>query len=241
MNRRLITDMPGANDTVVDERRLCAEALRVYHRYATEVVEPLGLCPWARKARLDGRVTRRIVLAKDPAPADILPHIDAVASDETLEIGLLLFPLLERSLSEFRRFVNAVRQADSARYTPGGGHMYMAEFHPRAPLDDGSPARLVSFIRRTPDPTIQLVRRTVLDEVRSREPSGTLYLDPQDLIAGGLPEPPPAPLHERIAESNYQTIKEYGFQRLCAIMDDIRADRDRAYAALGVPVSDSRR
>ena len=228
--------MSDAQDRAVDERALRAEAERVYHRYATEIVEPLGLCPWARKARLDGRVTRRVVVQASPKPADILPHVDAVATDSTLEIGLLILPLLEMSLREFRRFVNAVRQADSARHGPGGGHLYMAEFHPHAPLDTGSPARLVSFIRRTPDPTIQLVRRTVLDEVRSREPSGTLYLDPQELLAGDLPEPPPAPLHERIAETNYQTIEAYGFQRLSAIMDDIRADRDRAYAALRVPV-----
>lgn len=216
----------------MDDERLRTEALRVYHRYATEVVEPLGLCPWAKKARLDGRVTRRVVLTAAPQPGDILPHIDAVADDDELEIGLLLFPRLQLELNEFRRFVNAVRQADSARFPPGGGHMYMAEFHPRAPLDKGSPARLVSFIRRTPDPTIQLVRRTVLDSVRAREPSGTLYLDPEHLLTGELPEPPPAPLHERIAETNYQTIQDYGFEKLSATMADIKADRDAAYARL---------
>lgn len=219
----------------MDDQRLEEEALRVYHRYATEVVEPLGLCPWAKRARLDGRVTRRVILDPSPSPADILPHLDAVAEDTSLDIGLLIFPRLSLDLSAFRRFVNAVRQADSARHPPGGGYLYMAEFHPKANLDTGSSARLVSFIRRTPDPTIQLVRRTVLDDVRAREPSGTLYLDPQTLLTGDLPEPPPAPLHERIADTNYQTIQEFGFERLSAIMDDIRADRDRAYAAASTP------
>lgn len=224
-------------DEPMDNQRLIQEALRVYHRYATEVVEPLGLCPWAKRARLDGRVTRRVIVKSDPDPADILPHLDAVADDASVDIGLLLLPRLSLDLSHFRRFVNAVRQADSARHPPGGGHLYMAEFHPQAALDTGSSARLVSFIRRTPDPTIQLVRRAVLDEVRAREPSGTQYMDPQALIAGDLPEPPPAPLHERIADTNFAAIEEFGFARLSAIMDDIRADRDRAYAALAGPQS----
>ena len=217
----------------MDESRLREEALRVYHRYATEVVEALGLCPWARRARLDNRVTRRVILAAEPTPAEVLPHIDAVAGDPDLEIGLLLFPRLDIELSAFRRFVTAIRQADGERFPPGGAPLYMAEFHPDAALDKGSPARLVSFIRRTPDPTIQLVRRTVLDAVREREQSGTMYLDPTQLAAGEWPDPPDTPLHERIAQTNFETIEELGFERLTAILDDIRADRDRAYARVG--------
>jgi hypothetical protein len=212
------------------DQRLETEALRVYHRYATEVVEPLGLCPWAKRARLEGRVARRAVLQQQPTTKDVLAHVDAVAADTGLDIGLLLFPRFDIDLNSFRRFVGAIRQADAERFPVGGAPLYMAEFHPSAPLDRGSPARLVSFIRRTPDPTIQLVRRTILDAAREREHSGTMYLDPQELLLGRLPPPPSMPLHERIAESNYQTIEDFGFDRLSEIMDDIRCDRDLAYA-----------
>lgn len=218
------------SQTSSQDQRLEIEALRVYHRYATEVVEPLGLCPWAKRARLEGRVARRVVLQKQPTAEDVLVHIDAVAEDAGLDIGLLLFPRFAVDLNSFRRFVGVVRQADGERFPVGGAPLYMAEFHPHAPLDRGTPARLVSFIRRTPDPTIQLVRRTILDAAREREHSGTMYLDPQELLRGRLPPPPTTPLHERIAESNYQVIEEFGFDRLSEILDDIRRDRDRAYA-----------
>ena len=41
-----------------------AEALRVYRRYQREVVEALNLCPWAERARLEGRVTERVLLQR---------------------------------------------------------------------------------------------------------------------------------------------------------------------------------
>src|SRR5262249_32562635 len=35
---------------------LSEEAVRVYRRYQIEIVEALNLCPWAERARLEGRV-----------------------------------------------------------------------------------------------------------------------------------------------------------------------------------------
>ncbi len=223
----------------MNDERLRDEALRVYHRYATEVVEPLGLCPWAKRARMEGRVTRRVILQSRPTAEDVLPHLDAVAAAGNIQVSLLLFPRFDVELNEFRRFATAVRQADGARFPPGEAPLYMAEFHPRAALDTGSPARLISFIQRTPDPTIKLVRRSGLDAVREREQSGTMYLDPQALMSGELPEPPELPLHERIARTNFETIEEYGFERLSAIMDDIKRDRDRSYARVLADMSPS--
>lgn len=215
----------------MDENRLRAEALRVYHRYATEVVEPLGLCPWARRARLEGRVTHRVELDPRPSPDGVLPHLDAVAGDPGIDIGLLIFPRLDLDAPGFRRFMAAIRDRDAQRHD-GLSPLYMADFHPHARLDATSPARLVAFIRRTPDPTIQLVRRSVLDAVRKNQHSGTVFLSPEAIAAGHLLPAPSPPLHQRIAETNHDTLQQYGFERLGELLDDIRRDRDRAYAAI---------
>lgn len=214
--------------------RLCAEALRVYHRYATEVIEPLGLCPWARRARLDGKVTHRVMLDPLPRPEDVLPLLDEVTLDPQFEIGLVLFPTLMIDAPEFRRFVASLRTADDARRQGALPPLLMADFHPAVALDKGSPARLISFIRRTPDPTIQLVRRTVLDAVRKNDPGDKIYASAEDIALGRLPDRPAAPLHMRIADQNHATVEEYGFERLSALLDDILRDRNQAYAELGM-------
>jgi hypothetical protein len=110
----------------------------------------------------------------------------------------------------------------------------MADFHPHAALDAETPARLVAFIRRSPDPTIQLVRRTVLNAARKNDHSGSMYLSPEQIASGQWMKMVTTPLHERIAETNYTTVHHYGVARLRAVLDDIRRDRDETYARLGV-------
>ncbi len=216
----------------MDEERLRVEALRVYHRYATEVIEPLGLCPWAKQARLGGRVGHRVEFGTEPTPEDVLVHVDSVARDEKLHIGLIIFPRLELGAREFGRFVSRVRQADVARFPPGESPLFMADFHPMGRLDKSAPSRLVAFIRRSPDPTIQLVRRSVLEDVRRNESRGTFLVTLGPLVPDQLTVHDGIPLHEKIAESNHKTIGDFGFERLSALMEDIRRDRDRAYARL---------
>ena len=243
------------------DERLRAEAVRVYLRYAIEVVEALGLCPWARRARLDGRTLPMVIVTPDPRPEDVLPCIDEVAADPRLDIGLVLFPRLRLDRQAFHRFVAHVRDHDVARHASGCAPLLMADFHPEAEPDLASPARLVSFIRRTPDPTIQLVRRTTLDaekqchDARLRRKAGTpAHLDnpaschAQTILASlahaaGLTtgqslsshHPEHSPLHEQIAINNHATITRRGVDRLRAVLDDIRHDRDLAYARVAAP------
>ena len=222
----------------VDDSRLRAEALRVYNRYIVEVVEALNLCPWARRARLEGKVRAIAIVEAAPEPADILPHIDTIFADSKLDIGLLLLPRVELESREFHRFVGRVGELDTRRHLPGRAIFHMADFHPRAEPDMASPARLVSFIRRTPDPTIQLVRRTTLDAVRRTIDEGTVgnsqailasVAGAMGLAASSSQDSDRRPLHERIAGSNHATIERFGVERLRAILDDIRRDRDESY------------
>jgi hypothetical protein len=238
-------------DDLVDENaeRLRREALRVYERYAVEVVEAFQLCPWARRARLDGRVRTHVLLDATPGAERVLARIDEIFRDPRIEIGLILLPRVRWERQHFRRFVEEVRAGHAARHlaarASGPPPLAMAAFHPWAPLDLGSAARLVTFLRRTPDPTIQIVRQSALAAVRGSETSGAVYAPRAvlDLVTRGGPGALdalaawPLPMADRVAESNLATVQREGAERIHAILDDIRADRDRAYAALGASVA----
>jgi hypothetical protein len=234
-----------SDSTGDDDERLRREALRVYERYAVEVVEAFQLCPWARRARLDGHVRTHVLLDPTPAVERILDQLDEIFRDPRIEIGLVILPRLDWERQPFRRFVEEVRAGHAARHlaarASGPPPLAMAAFHPRAPIDLGSAARLVTFLRRTPDPTIQIVRQSALAAVRGSETSGAVYAPRAvlDLVARGALGPleafaaEPLPMADRVAESNLATVQREGAERIQAILDDIRADRDRAYAALG--------
>lgn len=207
------------------------EALRVYGRYQRELVEALGLCPWAVKAREDGHVQVRALLRDDPGAVAAL--VEELADDPTVHVGLVILPLSPRDRVAHERFVADVRERH-ARAHGSSPPFAMAAFHPDAAPDLGSPARLVPFIRRSPDPTIQLVRLSVLEELRRPFERGTGYVDPADLAAVEtlLAAPAKKPLHERIARSNLETVERVGVEAFEELLADIRRDRDESYAAI---------
>lgn len=206
------------------------EARRVYERYAVEFVERFGLCPWAVRARREGHVAVRVCLSPEPDTAAAVAIAAAVEAEAPIEVGLVLFPRLEIGRVVFERFVSEVRKE-------AGDALAMAAFHPDAQADTSDAARLVPFIRRTPDPTIQLVRMSVLEGVRRKEgDQGTGYVDLSKISPAQLAElaaeQPAVPLHDRVAEANLETIATLGVRDAEAVLSDIRADRERSYAAL---------
>lgn len=230
----------GTLDVLIDrEETLRQAALSVYARYAIEIVEGLGFCPWAAKARRDGLVKNVVVLDREPSPERALAEIDRFVGDRSVEIGLILFPRVHLPRLEFEHWVGSVRSIDERR----GAVVYaLAAFHPEAEPDLASPGRLLPFIRRTPDPVIQCVRRDVLDRVRAREEHGTSFVDlsavnladPSQVAALGAVDPG-TPIHERVAKANHDTIAAMGADRVRALLDDILRERDARYAALGEP------
>jgi hypothetical protein len=217
------------------DERLRREALRVYERYAVEVVEAFQLCPWARRARLDGRVRVDVLVPAAPAVELVLGQLDEIFRDPRIEVGLILLPRVRWQRQRFRRFVEEVRAEHAARHAAtrvsGPPPLAMAAFHPRASIDLASAARLVAFLRRTPDPTIQIVRQSSLAAVRGPVSSGAVYV-PRAVLDLALLAAEPLSMADRVAESNLATVQRAGAERIEAILDDIRADRDRAYAAL---------
>lgn len=215
------------------EDALTAQAKRLHDRYVIEVVEALSVCPWAERSRLDGRTRQAVVVSTEPSIAEGLVAIDSLISDDRLEVGFLIFPRFDVGRVEFERFVAELRRADAARVGLSGPSMAMAAFHYDADPDVRSASRLVPFMRRSPDPTVQLIRRTILDELRGPGDHGTAFVDPRTTDLRALLEvKKKPPLHERIAGMNAEKVRELGVEHFEALFAAIRADRDVSYRAL---------
>jgi len=215
------------------ESALRDEALRVYRRYMLEVVEGFTLCPWAAAARRDGHVVEAVILAENQAdPQQSLTLLDSLKAKPETDIALFIYPDLELDRLGFESFVRTVRERDAARHAVGTIPFAMAAFHPDARPDLNEPERLIPFLRRTPDPTIQVVRCTALDRVRGNSQEGTSFFDLANLGTLPLPQKEPVSLRQRIAQANLDTALEVGVDTLEALFQDIRRDRDESYARI---------
>jgi hypothetical protein len=213
------------------------ETLRVNRRYMLEVVERFLLCPWATRARLDGQVAECVFQqesSEDFAPS--LARISELAALPALEIALFIYPCLGLARLDFEHFARRLRALDHDRHAIGGVPFALAVFHPDATpqLDDAE--RLIPFLRRSPYPTLQLVRTSALERVRGDEVEGTAFLD---LEAHGAATwangPAPLSLRERIAQRNLAAVLEEGVENVEAAITAIHADRDATEARLGRP------
>jgi hypothetical protein len=181
------------------------EALRLNARYVDEIVIGWGLCPWAAPAWRAGAVRRRVSLDRAPDPASVLAFLDQLAADPDAAIGLFICPRASLDAAAFGRFAEQVRRARPAP------PFLIAAFHPQLreqpPADAAS---LVPFIRRTPDPTLQLVRAQLLD----------------DLARGGRD------VSADVARANFAAVGARTPAALDRALRDIQRDRDDSYARL---------
>ena len=213
------------------EARLVKEAIRVYRRYAVEIVEGLTFCPYAEKARHDG-VTHELVIT-EAAPTDetVLDVIEAVTEDETVDIGLLILPRLEITQLNLGPWVEVLRKKHQGMR--GVTVLAIEGFHPIAEADISAPERLTPFVRRTPDPTLQLTRLSSLEAVRRGTQTGTGFVDPTTVdLMELLKRPVKRPLHARIAEANLASVKRLGVPEVERRLRDILRDRDESYARI---------
>lgn len=201
------------------------EAKRVYERYAVEFVEALGVCPWAMQARRDGATRVEVDLAAVPGAATEA-QLTRLSEEPEVMVALVLFPRARLGRKAWEREVSRVREGLGA-----GAPFALAAFHPEAMADVATAARLVPFIRRTPDPTIQAVRYAALEGLRRHESTGSRFLDPATLDLGALMRagPPRPALHERVAEMNLTNLEAFGLRRAEAVLDAILTDRRRSY------------
>jgi hypothetical protein len=209
--------------------RWAEQAVRLYRRYEREIVEACDLCPWAVRVRHDGRIRERVLLQEDDTL--LAPSLDAIFAfaKEDIDVALLLYPKIGLGRAAFDHFASRLRDADVARQSLGQVPFVFAVFHPEAAPDTREAERLIPFLRRTPDPTIQLLRSSVVDRVRGTTPQGTQFVDAHLIEALSAPVPS---LRERIATANLATTLRLGVDTLTHHFDEIIRDREETYRAL---------
>jgi hypothetical protein len=203
-----------------------AEVRRILERYLVEVVERHALCPWARAARERGELAVGILWG-EPAPGAWVAEAGRLLAGPGTRVAMVVAP--EAALT--RPALAALRDQVAARLPAVG----VAEFHPDAALDLATPARLVPFLRRSPDPMLQLVPLALIDDARAARAggaAGAAGLAQQAAMLGGLAEPA-RELTDEIAAANHATVAAAG-AAICAVLDDIAADRCAAYTRVGI-------
>lgn len=182
-------------------------ALERNDRYLLEFVEALGLCPFARGCRQGGKLHREVLRLTS---AEVDPVVERVFALEDrpkgeVDVALLLFPDLPLEARPFEHFVSDVRRVCEQKATEADRALqyFMVGFHPELKLDLLNPDRAVGFLRRSPDPTIQLVSMAATD--RAREGAGN-----------------PSELSRIIAEAGLRAVLEAGPERLAKLLEEIR-------------------
>lgn len=205
-----------------------AEVLRVLERYLVEVVEAYDLCPWARSARDNGEVAVEVVWGT-PSLDVWVATAEALLARASTRVAMVIAPELSVTPTD----LHDLRGEVAARLP----HTGIAEFHPEAALDLATPARLVPFVRRSPDPLLQLVPLALLDGVRATPPPPSRAT--QVAMLNGSVAPPRQDIGDRIAATNHATVMR-SRDEMIARLASIAADRDASYARVGI-ASTSRR
>jgi hypothetical protein len=142
----------------------------------------------------------------------------AAAAEPTLDIGLLLFPRHTGGWVAFDGFAERVRRADREQRAASGAPtvFLVAAFHPDGAAHFNGPNQLVSFLRRTPDPMLQLVRAEIIDQIKQTQ----------------------ALASNTVAQRNHDSMVGAGIdvsrlQALQQTIGSIRDDRNATYARLG--------
>lgn len=202
------------------------EALARNDRYLLEFVEKLDLCPYAKRCRETGALERRVFTKTELALEETVDTLVELSGERFahVEVALLIFPRVAASFQAFERFAAQVRSGVEAR--SGRGTYFIIPFHPDSPPDSDTPNRLVSLLRRSPDPTLQLVRASLLEHVRGGvDPEDTVYI-PSAMLQDGVVLPPPAKsVSHLIGDANFETARRVGAERLIALLSNIRASR----------------
>lgn len=227
------SDPTTGEGSSVDEA-LAREAKRLFRRYTVEIVEGLDMCPWAEAARRRSQVSESVELDALPDPAVGAAWARRLGESPSVEIGFLIHPRVKLSRKEFVAYVEAVRAVYGKDPGRRGVQMAMVAFHPEPEPDTSSALSLINFIRRCPDPTIQAIRLSTLEELRQRDGTGKRFMPMSAALALPMDAPAKRPLHEVVTDANQQTVERLGVERVEAIIDDIHRDRDRSYRALGV-------
>jgi hypothetical protein len=195
-------------------------ALERNDRYIREFVEALHLCPYAKRCREGGKLLRRVLFTQELE--EVLAEVRSIEAlpPDSVEVALLIFPDAPATGLESARDFDELAANLRNRIldaNEGNAAFYCVAFHPDLPRDLLDAHRAVQFIRRSPDPTIQLVRASVLKAVRGSDDGGTRIVDTSKLTLEELMAiSSPLSLADRIAEANLTALEREGPDRVGA-------------------------
>jgi len=199
---------------------LATEALRLHQRYHTELIERFSVCPWAKPARVGARTRAHVVIDASCESEVLKPILDEWAADESVDVAFLIVPRFEGDADAFAGWAASIAATHSDVFLT-------APFYPHVSKSAGS----VQFLRQTPDPTVQLVRRVRLEEIRAQDPPH--YTDIFDVDLRKLEaNEATREVAVSVVAHNERMIEREGRAEIQAIVDDIREDRARTYAKL---------
>lgn len=190
-----------------------------------EIVETYDLCPWAKSARLGGEVAVAILWGSPTIDEWTTAARELLARPAT-RVAMVVAPEIESSPADLR----VIRSRVQSRIEGVG----VADFHPDVVADTATPARLVPFLRRSPDPLLQLVPLSLLEGVRSKPPTADLV--EQAKILGGNAILPRGDVADDIAEENHKRVTA-ALAEVEARLASIAEDRRTSYARVGITVS----
>lgn len=196
------------------------EALRLHERYHRELIERFAVCPWAKPARAEGRTRAHVVTDASCTPGEVEAVLADWADDEAVDVAFVIAPRFTGGAHAFADWARSVAE-------PLDEVFLAAPFYPNASDSAGS----IQFLRQTPDPTVQLVRRTRLEEIRAQDPPhyrDIFDVDLHDLEA----EKAPQTVAASVVSHNERMIEREGRAEIQRVVDDIRRDRERTYAKL---------
>ena len=199
---------------------LTREAIRLHRRYQAELIERFSVCPWAKPARADGLLCTHVVIEAPCDPPALATVVDGWASDLRAEVAFVIAPRFDGDAPAFATWAEAVGELRSDVF-------FAASFHP----DVGDTSSAIRFLRQTPDPTVQLVRRTRLEQIRAQDPphyTDIFELDLRQLDGGRSPRT----VSTSVLAHNERLFAREGRATLQAIIDDIRRDRDETYSRI---------
>lgn len=199
---------------------LAREALRLHERYHRELIERFSVCPWAKPARADGRTRAHVIIDVSCGPEELTPVLTKWAADPSVDVAFLIAPRFTGGADAFADWAASIGKQQ--------GEVFLtAPFYPSAPDRAGA----IHFLRQTPDPTVQLVRRARLEEIRAQDPphyTDIFDLDLRELETGKAPRTVAA----SVLAHNERMLEREGRAEIRSILDDIREDRERTYAKL---------
>lgn len=208
--------------------RLTEVALRFSDAYTQDFVERYFLCPFAREGRKRGESRTAVVWHSEGDEAKLLAPLFGALCDPSLVVLQVVFPHLTVKPEYWVEF--CARLSSRAHALAGAPATFaVAALHPRLSYRTETPYGLIPLFRRAPDPTLQWVRLSTLEELHRGREKGSSFVDAAHLLALLTDERVAPSLYDKVAQSNQDTLERLGLQRLVSELEQLHRGAQRDY------------